>query len=135
MAELSLPASSATNGSWLRTQATHALVRSMISRDDTWHGRYGVLPGYGVSLQDGFQDTFGATATGALELGAMAYAVRSLACTSCFHSPLPPLPAHPWRLAFREESSTIGSDTTSAVLNFDRNLGRFDGYFARFWHI
>ena len=90
MAELSLPASSATNGSWLRTQATHALVRSMISRDDTWHGRYGVLPGYGVSLQDGFQDTFGATATGALELGAMAYAVRSLACTSCFHSPLPP---------------------------------------------
>ena len=23
----------------------------MISRDDTWHGRYGVLPGYGITLQ------------------------------------------------------------------------------------
>ena len=57
MSELLLPSKSggATNGSWLHTQATHAIVRSMISREDTWHGRYGVLPGYGVSLQDGFQ--------------------------------------------------------------------------------
>jgi hypothetical protein len=46
----------------------------MISREDTWHGRYGVLPGYGISLQNGFQDTFTATATAALEFGAMPYA-------------------------------------------------------------
>ena len=49
-------------------------MRSMISRDDTWHGRYGVLPGYGISLQDGFEDTFTATATGALEMGSLPYA-------------------------------------------------------------
>ena len=47
------------------------MVRSMISRDDTWHSRYGVLPGYGVSLQNGFQDTFTATVTGALEMGSL----------------------------------------------------------------
>ena len=46
----------------------------MISREDTWHPRYGVLPGYGISLQDGFQDTFTATATAALEWGAFPYA-------------------------------------------------------------
>ena len=46
----------------------------MISREDTWHGRYGVMPGYGISLQDGFQDTFTATATAALEWGAIPYA-------------------------------------------------------------
>ena len=46
----------------------------MISRDATWHSRYGVLPGYGISLQDGFQDTNTATATGALEWGAVPYA-------------------------------------------------------------
>jgi hypothetical protein len=38
------------------------------------HERYGVLPGYGLSLQDGFQDTFTATATAALEWGAIPYA-------------------------------------------------------------
>ena len=46
----------------------------MISREDTWHPRYGVSPGYGISLQDGFQDTFTATATAALEWGAFPYA-------------------------------------------------------------
>jgi len=74
MMELQLPSRGATNGTWLQQQAVGALVRSMISRDATWHPRYGVLPGYGVSLQDGFQDTFTATATGALEWGAVAYA-------------------------------------------------------------
>ena len=34
----------------------------------------GVLPGYGIAMQNGFQDTFTATATAALEVGAMAYA-------------------------------------------------------------
>eukprot|EP01047_Picozoa_sp_COSAG01_P004966 COSAG01_NODE_166_length_23296_cov_140.506014_7_plen_123_part_00 len=37
-------------------------------------GRYGVLPGYGISLQDGFEDTFTATATAALEFGSIPYA-------------------------------------------------------------
>ena len=74
MMMLELPATSSNNGSWLVQQATHAIVRSMISRDDTWHGRYGVLPGYGISLQDGFEDTFTATATGALEFGSIPYA-------------------------------------------------------------
>eukprot|EP00729_Bicosta_minor_P012126 gene12126-30363_t len=76
MAELELPSvkGGATNGTWLVKQAVHSIVRSMISRDDTWHGRYGVLPGYGLSMQDGFQDTFTATMTGALEMGSMPYA-------------------------------------------------------------
>ena len=74
MMHLSLPDTALNNGTWLVQQATHAIVRSMISRDDTWHGRYGVLPGYGISLQDGFEDTFTATATGALEMGALPYA-------------------------------------------------------------
>jgi hypothetical protein len=33
-----------------------------------------VLPGYGIAMQNGFEDTFTATAMGALEMGAMAYA-------------------------------------------------------------
>ena len=53
MMELSLPEGPATNGTWLVQQARFAFVRSMISREDTWHGRYGVMPGYGISLQDG----------------------------------------------------------------------------------
>jgi hypothetical protein len=38
MMELSLPATQANNGSWLTQQAVFSIVRSMISRDDTWHG-------------------------------------------------------------------------------------------------
>ena len=72
--QLQLPDTPATNGTWLHLQAVHSIVRSMITRDDTWHPRYGVLPGYGVTLQDGFEDVFTATATAALEWGAMAYA-------------------------------------------------------------
>lgn len=74
MMELQLPSPAVTNGSHIKTQATFSFVRSMISREDTWHPRYGVLPGYGISLQDGFQDTFTATATAALEWGAFPYA-------------------------------------------------------------
>ena len=48
-----------------------SFVRSMISRDNTWHPRYGVIPGYGITLQDGFQDTFTSTATAALEWGSI----------------------------------------------------------------
>lgn len=78
MMQLSLPdtagSSNGTNGTWLAHQATFSIVRSMISRDNTWHSRYGVQPGYGISLQDGFQDTFTSTATAALEVGAFPYA-------------------------------------------------------------
>jgi hypothetical protein len=74
MMQLSLPTTPANNGTWLVNQAVHSIVRSMISREDTWHGRYGVGPGYGISLQDGFEDTFTATATAALEYGSIPYA-------------------------------------------------------------
>ena len=74
MMSLRLPATATTNGTFLAQQARFALVRSMISRDDTWHPRYGVIPGYGITLQDGFEDTFTATATGAVEWGSLPYA-------------------------------------------------------------
>ena len=45
MMELALPAGGGTNGTWLVQQARFAIVRSMISRDDTWHPRYGIIPG------------------------------------------------------------------------------------------
>ena len=48
MMEVSLPATGGTNGTWLRQQSVFAFVRSMISRDGTWHPRYGVIPGYGI---------------------------------------------------------------------------------------
>ena len=74
MVQVALPAAADTNGSWLVQQARFALVRSMISRDNIWEPRYGVLPGYGIAFQSGFQDTFTATATAALEIGAFPYA-------------------------------------------------------------
>lgn len=74
MMELELPGASGTNGTWLHQQGVFSFVRSMISRDNTWHPRYGVIPGYGITLQDGFQDTFTSTATAALEWGAWPYA-------------------------------------------------------------
>ena len=74
MMQLTLPDTAKNNGTWLVQQAVFSIVRSMISRDDTWHGRYGVLPGYGISLQDGFEDTFTASATAALEYGSFPYA-------------------------------------------------------------
>jgi hypothetical protein len=46
----------------------------MITWHDTWGPRYGVLPGYGIAMQNGFEDTHTATAMGALESGAMPYA-------------------------------------------------------------
>ena len=39
MMTLSLPAAVHTNGSWLVQQARFALVRAMISRDNTWEPR------------------------------------------------------------------------------------------------
>lgn len=63
-----------TNGSFLALQATASLVRAMVTRKDTWGQRYGVVPGYGINMQDGFEDTFTATVHAALEMGAMKWA-------------------------------------------------------------
>ena len=74
MMELSLPSPSVTNGTYLRMQAVHAIVRSMITRQDTWHPRYGTTPGFGSDNMHGLPDVFISTATAALEMGAMVYA-------------------------------------------------------------
>jgi len=89
MMEVQLPATPTTNGTWLAHQSVFSFVRSMISRDNTWHPRYGVIPGYGITLQDGFQDTFTSTATAALEWGSLPYIFRSSS------EPPPPLPPSP----------------------------------------
>ncbi len=46
----------------------------MITRQNTWEPRAGVCPGYGSTIYNGQQDIFTATATAALEFGAMEYA-------------------------------------------------------------
>jgi hypothetical protein len=46
----------------------------MITRENTWHPRYGVRPGYGDISHDGLTEVFTATVTAALEFGAMPYA-------------------------------------------------------------
>eukprot|EP00966_Prymnesium_polylepis_P166755 3854484-Prymnesium_polylepis.1 len=74
MMQLSLPSPSSTNGTRLVMQMQHNIIRSMITWHGTWGPRYGVLPGYGIAMQNGFEDTFTATAMGALEAGAMVYA-------------------------------------------------------------
>ena len=48
-------------------------VRSLVDQPHQ-PARYGILPGYGISLQDGFEDTFVSTATAALEWGMTQYA-------------------------------------------------------------
>ena len=63
----SLPSPASTNGTWLKNQALHAIVRSMITRQNTWEPRYGVCPGYGSSSYHGLQDVFTTTATAASE--------------------------------------------------------------------
>ena len=40
MMQTALPVTHGTNGTWLTHQAVFSMVRSMISRDDTWHPRY-----------------------------------------------------------------------------------------------
>ena len=74
MMEISLPSPSSTNGTWLKTQAVHSIVRSMITRQNTWEPRYGVCPGFGAPNFYGLQDVFTTTATAAMEYGAMEYA-------------------------------------------------------------
>ena len=53
MQELSLPSPRSTNGSHLVTQTQHNIINGMITWYDTWGPRYGVLPGYGIPLQNG----------------------------------------------------------------------------------
>ena len=70
----SLPSPPSTNGTFLHQQAVHSIVRSMITRSNTWEPRYGVCPGFGAADFYGLQDVFTSTATAALEFGAMVYA-------------------------------------------------------------
>ena len=74
MMELHLPSSGNTNGTYLKTQAVAAIVRSMITRQNVWHPRYGTSPGLGDDNRDGLPEVFTSTATAALEMGAMPYA-------------------------------------------------------------
>ena len=83
MHELSLPSPASTNGTWLNTQAVHAIIKSMITRESTWHPRYGVSPGYGSVKYNGILDVFTATATAALEVGAMPYCKLQSKCRFC----------------------------------------------------
>ncbi len=46
----------------------------MITWNRVWNPRYGVLPGYGITMQNGFEDVFTANAMAALEFGALPYA-------------------------------------------------------------
>jgi hypothetical protein len=45
MMELALPSPASTNGTYLNMQAMHSIVRSMITRANKWHPRYGTTPG------------------------------------------------------------------------------------------
>ena len=74
MAQLQLPSGNGTNGTFLHTQAIHSIVRSMITRQNTWHPRYGTKPGYGADAWHGLPDVFTSTAAAALEMGAMEFA-------------------------------------------------------------
>ena len=44
MMVLSLPDDAETNGTWLNLQATHSIVRAMITRRETWYVNDGVFP-------------------------------------------------------------------------------------------
>ena len=46
----------------------------MIVRQNIWHPRYGIMPGFGAMSYNGLLDVFTATATAALEYGALPYA-------------------------------------------------------------
>jgi len=74
MMKVSLPSTAATNGTYLRLQAEHSIVRSMITRQGRFHPRYGVNPGFGMDSTRGLPGVFTSTVTAALEMGAMAYA-------------------------------------------------------------
>ena len=70
----SLPSPKTTNGSWINIEAKHNMILGMITWNDKWGPRYGVLPGYGITMQQGFEDTFTGIAMAALEWGMSDYA-------------------------------------------------------------
>ena len=70
----SLPSPKTTNGTWIHVEARHNIILSMITWNDKWGPRYGVLPGYGIAMQQGFEDTFTGIAMAAVEWGAEDYA-------------------------------------------------------------
>ena len=74
MMSMSLPSPASTNGTWLKTQAVASVIRAMLTRKDTWGQRYGTTIGYGINMQDGFEDTFTTTVHAALEMGALPWA-------------------------------------------------------------
>eukprot|EP01051_Picozoa_sp_SAG22_P006147 SAG22_NODE_392_length_11210_cov_3.879669_8_plen_1389_part_00 len=74
MMALSLPSPASTNGTQLVAQSTQSLVKAMITRESTWHPRTGVSPGYGSVGYNGLSSVFVATATAALESGALPFA-------------------------------------------------------------
>jgi len=55
MSLTSLPSPATTNGTWLNMQARHNIILGMITWNDKWGPRYGVNPGYGITLQNGFE--------------------------------------------------------------------------------
>ena len=74
MMQLSLPSPASTNGTWLLMQAKMSFVRSMITRERTFHPRAGVTPGFGNNQAlNGLHDVFVSTATAAMAWGAVAY--------------------------------------------------------------
>ena len=74
MMELQLPSPASTNGTYLATQAMHSIVKSMITRQRTFHPRFGVKPGFGSDNTHGYPDVMTSTVAAALEMGALPYA-------------------------------------------------------------
>lgn len=74
MMKVQLPSPTSTNGTYLAMQAVHSIVKSMITRQRTFHPRYGVKPGFGSDSTHGYPDVMSSTVTAALEMGALPYA-------------------------------------------------------------
>ena len=55
MMAVSLPSPKSTNGTFLTMQARASIIRQMLTRQQKWGPRYGVMPGYGINMQNGFQ--------------------------------------------------------------------------------
>ena len=74
MMQMQLPSPTSTNGTYLATQAVHSIIKSMITRQRTFHPRFGVKPGFGSDNTHGYPDVMSSTVTAALEMGALPYA-------------------------------------------------------------
>eukprot|EP01049_Picozoa_sp_SAG25_P007538 SAG25_NODE_620_length_6411_cov_11.541350_4_plen_174_part_00 len=72
---LQLPHRNDTDGRLLVHKAKHSIIRSMISRRNTWFPKYGILPSvYGYGALDGGEWTTVADLAMSLEHGAFEYA-------------------------------------------------------------